>query len=152
MKKTLALLLALVMLLSLVACATKQAPQTTETPTTEEQVMTKDELIEKAISVTILDLQNAVYDNKAKARMTYCDIPVAVTGRVLRIEDNYALICDSQVMLEAYLPLTDLARIATSDRITVVGIITDIQDVEIQHGGMPFTSPHYIMETAYLVD
>ena len=141
MKKIITLLLVVLLCFSLCACG-------------KEKTSTKEELISTAtITTDIMTLQSAVYNNKLKATEDYCNKPIIVSGEVLMVEDNYVVICDSQVCLDAYLPTEDLVKISSNDTITVVGIINDIQDLEMNFGaGMPFNSPHYIMDVGYLVD
>lgn len=165
MKKTITILLALVMVLSLAACGggsqptSTPAPAATAEPTpeptpepTEEPKATKEDLLAEAEKADMVDLQNAVYDNKVKAKQDYCNTPIAVTGKAIKIEDNYVIICDSQVCLDAYLSIDDLVKIETQNTITVVGIISDITELEMEWGGSNFKSPHYIMDYGYLVD
>ena len=141
MKKIITLLLVVLLCFSLCACG-------------KGKTLTKEELISTAtITTDIMTLQSAVYNNKLKATEDYCNKPIIVSGEVLMVEDNYVVICDSQVCLDAYLPTEDLVKISSNDTITVVGIINDIQDLEMNFGaGMPFNSPHYIMDVGYLVD
>ena len=154
MKKVISLLLALVMCLSLCACGgDNDTPEATETPTeaTEEQ-LSKEDLIANAITTDITTLQTAVYQNEVKAKQDYCGKPIIVSGKAIRVEDDHVEICDSQVSLDAYLSIDELVKISTQTNITVVGIISDIQDVESNWGGINYTFPHYIMEVAYLIE
>ena len=50
------------------------------------------------------------------------------------------------------LAVQSLVKIETGKNISVIGIISDIQDIEMDWGGQKYTSPHYIMDIAYLVD
>ena len=167
MKKRLsAIILSAVMGLLICACGggaktaettTTAAEETTtaeEMKTTEEasDIPSKEELMKDPVKTTILDLQNALYDNKVKAKQTYCNVPVLVTGKALMVEDDHVVILDSQVGLDAFLSIDDLVKIETGKNISVIGIISDIQDIEMDWGGQKYTSPHYIMDIAYLVD
>ena len=140
MKKTISLFLVLVLCLSLCACGSA------------ESQLSKDDLISNAITTNVSILQAAVYQNKAKAKQDYCNKPIIVSGKAILVEDDHVVICDSQVCLDAYLSIDDLVKIDTDSNITVVGIISDIQDLDISWGGTTFTFPHYIMESAFLVE
>lgn len=149
MKKLIALLLAAVMSLSLVACGGGEGKQS---EASEETAMTMEELLEDAISTDMSTLENAAYENKVKAKQDYCDKPIIVSGTALKVEDDHVIICDGQVCLDAYLTVDDLAEIETGSEIKVVGIISDIQDMDMKWAEMTLNSPHYIMETAYLTE
>ncbi len=140
MKKVLALFITIILCFSLCACG-------------EDKKITKEELISTAISTDIMTLQNAVYENRLKAKEDYCNKPILVSGKAMLINEDHVTICESQICLDAYLPVEDLIKISSGDTITVVGIIRDIQDIEINLGGaMPFNTAHYIMDVGYLVD
>ena len=140
MKKIITLFLTVLLCFSLCACG-------------GEKTLTKEELISTAISTDIMTLQSAVYDNRLKAKEDYCNKPISISGNVMMVEEDHIVICESQVCLDAYLSTEDIIKISSGDTVTIVGIISDIQDMEIKLGGvMPFNSPHYIMEAGYLVD
>ena len=143
MKRTIAFILAFVMCLSLCACGNSND--------TSESQLSKEELIANAITVDTYTLQNAFYENGVKAKQDYCNKPIIVSGTAIRVEDNYVIMCDSQVCVYVYLSVDDLVKIKTQTNISVVGIISDIQDREREWGGITFTEPSYIMEYAYLI-
>ena len=162
MKKTLSLILALVLCLSLCACgggndtpktteALTEAPTEAPTEATEAQ-LSKEELITNAITTDIFTLQSAVYQNKVKAKQDYCNKPIVVTGKAIKVEDDYVVMSEGQVSVYAFLSVDDLVKIKTQTNISVVGIISDIQDEDSNWGGMTFNFPTYIMDLAYLIE
>lgn len=142
MKKIIALLLASLLCFSICACG-------------GDEKLTEEELLKTAVSTDIQTLQTAAYENKLKAKEDYCNKSIIISGTVLSVEEDYVVLHDSsKVFLDAYLSVDDLTSISSGDRITVVGIISDIQDKEVSFGGFiepSFTSPHYIMNLGYLV-
>ena len=154
MKKALSLLLALVMCLSLCACGGgNDTPKTTEAPTeaTEAQ-LSKEELIANAIKTDVMTLQSAAGANRLKAKQDYCNKPIIVTGKAISVNEEYVRICDSQASVYAYLAVDELMEVTTGKNITVVGIISDLKDVEETIAGTVWKWPVYVMDVAYLIE
>ena len=166
MKKLLALILAAALALSLVACGGDSGAGDNNTPSTgnvtpsgtsepqeENNTMSKDELLETAETVNALDLYNAVNDNKAAAKLKYCDTPIQITGYVHDITDSSVLLTCSKdassiVCIEVKLPIEELATISKWTNLSVIGIINDI--VERQIEGASYISQFCIMDIGYL--
>ena len=138
MRKFISGLLIVVLVLCLSACGKKEA------------VMSEEDLLNEAISVDMITLQNAIYNNPITAKEAYCDVPIKVTGDVIQIKEDYVVLCDSQVCLDAYLSRDDLSVINNGSTISVVGIITEIREEEQMLGGTSFTFLHYVMSEGYL--
>ena len=141
MKKVIALLFAVVLCFSLCACGSQSEPE-----------LTKEELISTDLKTDIMTLQGEVYSNRVKAMQDYGNKPIIVTGKILLVEADHVVLCESQVCLEAYLSVEDLMKVKSGEIISVAGIIKEIKDVTLNWAEMPFTSPHCIMDVAYLVD
>lgn len=153
MKKLILIVLSLAMLLSLCACGGG-----TDTPKNDDTTpaMTKDEMLEQAEEVNASQLNNDCFDNLAKAKQTYSDKVIITKAYVYMVnEDHVVLGCSTssgaQVCIAAYMPVDDLVQIESSSVITVVGLVSDIEDRDFDWGGMTVNYPHYIMDTAYLV-
>lgn len=158
MKKILPLILAAALMLSLTACGGDNGGTNTNSgdniseSNTGESVPTKESLLEEAGEpVSIWDLQNELYENEARARQNYLDKSIIVYGEILEIESDH-LIIGNEVMLDAYLSTDELTQVNSGDTVYVVGIISDIQDIEIDWGGVPYSTPHYIMDIGFLTE
>ena len=141
MKKVFALLLAIVLCFSLCACGGQSEPE-----------LTKEELISTDLKTDIMTLQGEVYSNKVKAMQDYGNKPIIISGKVLTVETDHVVLCESQVCLDAYLSVEDLMKVESGEIISVAGIIKEIKEVTLNWADMPFSSPHCIMDVAYLVD
>jgi len=108
MKKAISLILALVMCLSLCACGG---------PSREEMLATAQE-------VSVNDLSNAFYDNKARAEANYIGKPLKITGKVHSIEADHFIFRSTggQYGVNVYLSKEELMGINKGDTITVIGI------------------------------
>ena len=162
MKKTVSLILALVMCLSLCACGGgNDTPETTEatgvtnvteaTNATNAQ-LSKEGLIANAIKTDVMTLQSAAGANRLKAKQDYCDKPIIVTGKAISVNEEYVRICDSQASVYAYLSVDELMEVTTGKNITVVGIISELKDVEETIAGTVWKWPVYVMDIAYLIE
>lgn len=157
MKKLIMFVLSIAMLFSLCACGGgNDAPKTDNSTPTAETAMTKEEMLEQAEEVNASLLNNDCFDNLAKAKQTYCDKVIITKAYVYMVnEDHVVLGCSTssgaQVCIAAYMPVDDLVQIESSSVITVVGLVSDIEDRDFDWGGMTVNYPHYIMDTAYLV-
>ena len=148
------LLLAGALALSLAACGGNAANSGNDVSEndTEAVTPTKESLLEEAGDpVSIWDLQNELYENEARVRQNYLDKPIIVYGEILEIESDH-LIIGNEVMLDVYLPTDELTQVNSGNTVYVVGIISDIQDIEIDWGGVPYSTPHYIMNTGFLTE
>lgn len=160
MKKTLALVLVLVMCLSLCACGGKSESEVRDnegTTALENQSTSKENMLASAETVAATEMNNAYYENKVKAKQTYCDKPIRTKAYVYMVNDDHAVLAcgetaGSQVCIAAYMPLDDLALLKSDSVIEVVGIVSDITDRDFTWGGLTVKYPHYIMDTAYLLN
>lgn len=179
MKKLFALMLAAGLALSLVACGGGDGTGDTNTPSdtpsggngdvtntdtpsgggedsTTEPTMTKEEIIEQATKVSIIDIHNAMMDNKLRAKEQYCNTPILVDGKILEIEDDHIVLVNGGSMLETlidvYLPTDDLIKLSTNQRVLIAGINSDFEERSDSWGGSPWNTTHYIMDTAYIAD
>ena len=168
MKKLLALILAAALALSLVACGGGSGAGDTKTPndmpstekgdttstdtpsgggedsTQAANSMTKEEMLETAEEVTIPDMRQAVAENQVRAKEQYCNTPILVSGEVYEIKNDRVILNGedtTMVLVDVYLQTNDLIELSTNQRISVVGICSDIE----KSG-----QTHYVMDTAYL--
>ena len=131
MKKALSLILALVLCLSLCACG-------------GESKLTKEDLLAKAQTVNADDILNEIGGNKARAAK-YIDSVYCITGHVLEIEENYAIVLAADTgdwndhihsddwcayallaVFRVYLPTEELAELNKCENIQFVGKIESI--------------------------
>lgn len=147
MKRTLALLLALLMPLSLCACGGGDTPPT------------KEEMLEIAETVYIGTLAKDFYNNVVAAKDKYAGKSVIVPGYVYEITEEgcilstSALIHNGSYFVKANIPTDELKLINTRDIIRVVGTITDVAETaEDITAGSTFTKKYVNMENAHLVE
>lgn len=155
MKKLITLLLALTMALSLCACGSNDSTSKNDDTVAEETIVSKEDLmaeIGEDEPVDMMTLQKAVLKNKVKAKQDYFDRPIAVSGKIRKIEEDYVCIMGGEVLLHAYIPTEDLVNLENGNDITVVGIISDIQDLDTVIPSGTVVMPHCIMDVAYLAD
>ena len=138
MKKLLSVIMVLALCLSLGACSGGQPG--------------KEELLADAIKTDMMTLQKAAVSNRLKAEQDYCNKPIMVSGKVNSIKEDYVRICDSQVSVRAYLSVDDMVKVESGETITVVGVISDIQDFDETIAGTTWSFASYIMDVAYLVE
>ncbi len=144
MKKAITIILALVMVLSLVACGGNQQSSphengtesidnnaTDNTTTTDEVSLSKEEMINKSQPLTINEIAEEIYNNKARAKGKYANGTYSIWGTIIEINSDS---CDisvykyPQVFVRVYLPVDELIQLNQNEAIQVVGIITDIFD------------------------
>lgn len=141
MKKALSLILALVLCLSLCACG---GGDTEESTNSSESIKTKEELLAGAQTVKADDILNDIGGNKARAAK-YVDTVYCITGHVLEIEENYAIVLAADTgdwnnvihsddwyayaelaVFRVYLPTEELAELNKCENIQFVGKIESI--------------------------
>ena len=164
MKKSIAMLLALVMCLSLCACsggsetpkATEEATKATEAPT--EPTMSKEDMLAAAEVVTPSQITQDTNSNIAKAKQLYCGKVLEVTGRVAAVKEDYVEIgVDSKAngtVIDVYLPLEELVLLASGQKVTIVGK-TNEEFKEVASSdtmGFEWVKKHFTMPQAYLVE
>ena len=184
MKKCLSLLLVLMLVLSLTACGSDNSkesasepvstseptsastdatetestpettPETTPEPTTEA-APTKDELLKVAEEADANDINNACFDNIAKAKLTYCNKTLELTGTVRTVQEDHVELAGfygATYFVDVYLPLEELVELESGQRIVVVGNTTDeIVDSSESVAGYTFEYKRFQMPLAYLV-
>lgn len=147
MKKLLTILLVAVLALSLAACGGGS-----DTP--EAATMTKDEMLKDATEVTMSELYDSTYNNVLKAKEDYCDKVIQVTTAVVEIQDDHAVLSNTsildEVVLDVYLPTEELMELQVNQRVTVIGISSDIEKGTISWGGVSVNPNHFIMNQAYI--
>ena len=166
-KKYTSLVLAAIMSVSLVACGsnaqTESKPkgevqtESSQTETEVETKLSKEEMIAQAEEVKASAMNNDCMSNVAKAKQTYCDKVIKTSAYVYTVnEDHVVLACSkesgAQVCIAVYLSNEDLVNVESSSVITVVGTISTIENRDFTWGGMTVNYPHYVMDTAYLVE
>ena len=157
MKKTISLLLALVMCLSLCACGGgNDTPETTEAPTEtttpEVKVMTKEEMLEQAVAVDQIDINNDSFENIVKAKSMYCNAILLLEGTIFEIKEDHIEVGTSDWLVDVYLPVEDMINLRNKQKILVVGQTNDtIEETTWSYGEYSGTNHHYSMPTAYLV-
>lgn len=114
--------------------------------------LSAEELQIASTKVSPADMNNDYLSNSAKARQTYCGKPILLKAKVWIVEENHAIFeCASgSVYLDAYLPSESLAQLESEKWYSIVGIVSDIQDISTNWGGVTVTYPHYIMDTAFM--
>lgn len=131
MKKLIALLLAGVLCFSLCACG-------------KGKTLTKEELLAKAQTVNADDILNDIGGNKARAAK-YVDSVYCITGHVLEIEENYAIVLAADTgdwndvihsddwyayaelaVFRVYLPTEELAELNKCENIQFVGKVESV--------------------------
>ena len=171
MKRLSAIILSVVMALSVCACGggakpaetTAAAEETTAAGETKEAVsekLSKEELLNTVgdVITTMGTIAGDTVDNKAKAKLTYCDKIFLVRGFVVDIETDYIVLADSAYLgipqLKVYLPLEEIVELENREEIDVIGHITN--DIESESTsdtfGGNFTSDIYTMDYAYFVN
>lgn len=137
MKKYVALILALVLCLSMCACGEKG-----------NSTKTKEELLAEAKTAKADDILNDIGGNKARAAQ-YVDEVYCITGHVLEIADDYAIVLAAdtgdwnsvvhsddwygyaqEVVFRVYLPTTELAELDKCENIQFVGKIESVTTFE----------------------
>ena len=166
-KKSVSLLVAVVLSLSLVACGSTGESETkpqgevqteySQTETEVETKLSKEEMIAQAEEVKASAMNNDCMSNVAKAKQTYCDKVIKTSAYVYTVnEDHVVLACSkesgAQVCIAVYLSNEDLVNVESSSVITVVGTISTIENRDFNWGGMTVNYPHYVMDTAYLIE
>lgn len=169
-KKIFVLLLASVMTVSVAACGentsandnnktiNSESTESLETEDNSDDEVTKESLVASVDKVyRVYDLQRAIFENKAKAKQTYCNIPIALSGEVLTVEEDHVVMIDGltgaiEMKLDAYLESEELLQISAKDKICVIGIIEDIQEDTSTSSGYSFTVPLCVMEKAYIYE
>lgn len=140
MKKLLALMLSAAFLVSLAACGGGSGS------------MTKEEMLEVAEVADEVEIGNALFENIANAKQTYCGKVLEVTSLVSAIEEDRVSLGQVGTFLTAYLPEEDIANLQPQQTITVVGITNDDIQTETQiMGGTVWERQYLVMEEAYLV-
>lgn len=171
MKRLSAIILSVVIALSVCACGggTKTAETTTveETTTAEETSeaevptqLSKEELLNSVgdAITTMGTIAGDTVENKAKAKMTYCNNNFLVRGYVVDIETDYIVLADSAYLgvpqLKVYLPLEEIVELENREEIDVVGhIASDIESESTSDAfGGNYTSDIYTMDYAYFVN
>lgn len=140
MKKLLALMLSAAFLVSLAACGGGSGS------------MTKEEMLEVAEVADEVEIGNALFENIANAKQTYCGKVLEVTSLVSAIEEDSVSLGQVGTFLTAYLPEEDITNLQPQQTITVVGITNDDIQTETQiMGGTEWERQYLVMEEAYLV-
>jgi len=152
MKRTLSIILALMLCLSLCACGGSKNDNTdnnTETTTNApEATMSKDDMLSIAKTVNADNILNDIGGNKAKAK-TYIDSVYCITGHVLEIEENYAIVLAAdtgdwndvihsddwygyaeEAVFRVYFSTEELIKLNKCENIQFVGKITNITTFE----------------------
>ena len=164
MKRLSAIILSAIMALSVCACG--GGAKTAETTTATEEItvaeaelsqMSKEDLISSAETVESYLMNNDYFENKAKAKLNYCDKPIITKAYVYMVNDDHVVLgcgesAGAQVCIAAYMPLEDLVKIKASSVIKIVGIVSDIEERDFVWGGMTVKYPHYVMDTAFLIE
>ena len=176
MKRWLACVLAAALALSLAACGDGGAPAGTEgqaqtgdsseapaggseAPAGEDggdaaegPSMTKEEMLETAVAADEIDIGNALVENVANARQTYCGKVLEVTSLVSAIEEDCVTLGQVGSFLTVYLPEAEIANLQPQQTITVVGLTNDEIETETQLlNGTEWERQYLVMEQAYLV-
>lgn len=161
MKKIFALMLAALMLLSFAACSgnggqTANATQEpTEGPTaepTEEPKMSKEEMLEIAVEAKDFEINNAIYDNIAKAQYSYCGKVLLITGTIYQIEADHICLNDVYVSIDVYLPIEDIVKLENRQSVIIVGETDDtILEGTVTAMGTALASQQLVVRNAYLV-
>ena len=114
--------------------------------------MTKDELLAVAEECKVGTMWNDAVENLAKAKQTYCDKNLAVTGQIGMIAEDHIVLGDGYSgILKVYLPLEELVNLEKDYLVTVVGHTTN--EVEYQEPVYPLGETiFYSMENAYIVE
>lgn len=143
MKKTIALLLALVMVLFLAACGgSKDTPESpTETTAPEEVKMSKDEMLSVATPLTRDDLDKSI-SNIAFAK-TLIGNTYTFGGEVYSVTEDHAVVtfhitdekgaygtAANVMVANLYLPLDELVSLENQQRLNFVGQLEDVGTYE----------------------
>lgn len=139
---------------------TTATEEITEAETEVPTQLSKEELL-NSVGDTITTMGTIASDtveNKAKAKLKYCDNVFLVSGFVVDIETDYIVLADSAYLgvpqLKVYLPLEEIVELENREKIDVVGHISS--DIESESTSDPFggnyTSDIYTMDYAYFVN
>lgn len=142
MKKIISLSLAVLMIvLSFAGCSSK-AP-------------TKDELLEQAIEVEAMDINNDSFDNFVRAKEAYCNKVLKLKGTITDFGDNYVVISGyygCEYVVDVYLPTEEMVNVENGQSVIVVGQTSEeITETSTDIGEATFEYKHFQMPTAYLV-
>lgn len=152
MKKVLSLILALVLCLSLCACG---GGGSAETPAAEDLVPSKEEMLAVAEEFSTVNIQNDSIDNIVRAKQTYCNKTLLLSGYIRNIKETHVELSASygaNYMVDVYLSVDELVTLEEGQAITVVGTTTD-EIIEASENAAEYTFDysHYQMPNAYLV-
>lgn len=171
MKKILALMLAATLALSLTACGGDSGAGDTNTPsggngdTTSTNTpsggngtQTKEEMMENADTVTIDRLASDFSNNIVSAKDEYIGKSFIVPGIVYEIREDSCIlsvfytVSYDEYFIKANIPADELKRLNTKDIVTIVGVITDLEEATDNWGGEQVNVNYINMTNAYFVD
>lgn len=155
MKRLIALLLAVALSLSLAACGgggDTTSDGSGDTTGDESSSMSKEEMLEVATIADEIEIGNALVENIANAKKTYCGKVLEVASIISSINEDSVSLGQVGSFLTVYLPEEDIANLQVQQSITVVGMTNDdIQTYTRVVNGTEFEQQHFVMEQAYLV-
>lgn len=116
LKKFIALVFVVVFCFSFSACGNKNA----------DTKMTKDELIANAVKLDGNDIYQEYKENKLNLANQYEGKACLVSGTVYEIENDYIVIEDSNLLVNVYLPESEIIEIKKNQFIEAVGMLENI--------------------------
>lgn len=155
MKRLIALLLAATLALFLVACGSGDTTSDGNGNTTggDNSSMTKEEMLEVATVADEVEIGNAIFENVANAKQSYCGKVLKVSSIISAINEDSVSLGQAGSFLIVYLPEEDIANLQLQQSITVVGITNDDIQTDTQViNGTEFNQQCLVMEQAYLIE
>ena len=151
MKKLISLFLAMMMCVALVACA--NASETDNSSTETESTLFKEELLENAIEVKAIDINNLTIEDTDKAKQEYCNKTLNVTGPIEAIEEDYIEIGYHDCAIKVYLSSEEISMLEEGQQVTVVGQTSDsIEEYNDPSSTVVDPTLYYEMSPAYFVE
>lgn len=154
MKRLISLFLAIMMCIALAACANASETDNSSTEAeSKENILSKEELLESAIEVKALDINNLTIEDVNKAKEEYCDKTLKMTGPIERIEEEYIEIGYHDCAIKVYLSSEEISMLEEGQQVTVVGQTSDsIEEYNDPSSTVVDPTLYYEMSPAYFVE
>lgn len=154
MKKLISLFLAMMMCVALAACANASETDNSSTEAeSKENILSKEELLENAIEVKAIDINNLTIEDIDKAKQEYCNKTLNVTGPIEAIEEDYIEIGYHDCAIKVYLSSEEISMLENGQQVTVVGQTSEsIEEYIDPSSTVADPTFYYEMSTAYFVE
>lgn len=113
-----------------------------------------EELLSQAVEVNAIDINNASFENMARAKQTYCGEVLKLKGSIQSIEDDHIVLgSGSTYVVDVYLSMDEIVSVEVGQQVEVVGAMSEeVLDSEQNIAEYTFEYVHYQMPGAYLVN